>query len=192
MMEKKNEEIGGNGGLHDLTTIREALRYARRYRGSTFVIQFDFPMIIDDLFPVLLQDIALLYRSGIRVVIIAGAEERTEEMLDAYSIPHPLHNGVPITSAEALPFSEMAAFDAASSVVTGLAGIGIEALIGNWVRAKSRGIIDGVDYQFTGSVEKILADSIRHLLEEGYIPILPAVGWNPSGKSYRIAADELA
>jgi amino-acid N-acetyltransferase len=192
MKEKNSEELDGNGGLHDLTTIREALRYARRYRGSTFVIQFDYPMIIDDLFPVLLQDIALLYRSGIRVVIIAGSEERTVKMLEAYSIAHPLHNGVPITSPEALPFVEMSAFDAASSVVTGLAGIGIEALIGNWVRAKSRGIIDGVDYQFTGSVEKIVADSIRHLLEEGYIPILPAVGWNPSGKSYRIAADELA
>jgi amino-acid N-acetyltransferase len=185
MRERKN-------GRHDLDTIREALRYARRYRGCTFVLKIDYPVVMDDLFPVLLQDIALLHQSGIRIVVVPGARERIDEMLEAYGIPMALHRGERITTKEALPFVEMAAFDVASKLISALAGLDIHGLIGNWVRAKSRGIIDGVDFEYTGRVERVDADTLIHVLEEGYIPIVPPVGWNTSGKSYNLPADELA
>ncbi|MFP4179813.1 MAG: amino-acid N-acetyltransferase [Spirochaetaceae bacterium] len=181
-----------NNGMYDLDTIREALRYARRYRGSTFVLKIDYPVVVDDLFPILLQDIALLHQSGIRIVIVPGARQRIDEMLRMYGISQPVQDGERITTGEALPFVEMASFDVASKLISGLAGKGINSLIGNWVRAKGRGIINGVDFQLTGRVERVDSDPLIHILGEGYIPIIPPVGWNASGKSYNLSADEVA
>jgi amino-acid N-acetyltransferase len=147
---------------------------------------------MDDLFPTLLQDIALLHESGIRIVLVPGARERIDEMLEAYGIPRPVHGTSRVTTEEALPFVEMAAFDVASKLIAALAGSHIRALIGNWVRAKSRGIIDGVDFQHTGTVERIDVETLLHLLGQSYIPVVPPFGWSTSGKSYNVPADEIA
>ena len=68
---------------------------------------------------------------------------------------------------------------------------GARAAVGNWVRARTVGVVDGVDYQRTGRVERVDTDPLRALLETGVIPIVSNIGWNAVGKAYNISSLEL-
>jgi len=53
-------------------------------------------------------------------------------------------------------------------------------------------VIDGVDFQNSGRIEKILTQPLQQLLNQGMIPIFPCIGWNAAGKPYNLASDEIA
>ena len=172
--------------------IREAFLYANRFRGRTFVIQIEAGVITGPGFSSLVRDIVLLRRLGIHIVIVAGAASRIDEVLTRYGFDWRMDGEVRIVSPEATPFIKMAAFDTANRVMTLLAGQRTNAVIGNWVRARAIGVRDGVDYGDAGAVERINADMVRQVLDQGTIPIFPCIGWNASGLPYNISSRELA
>ena len=176
----------------ELEIIRESLGYAYRFRSKLFVINIDYSVIEDQFFPILLKDIATLHQAGIRIVLVPGTREKVNRTLENYSIPCEYYQGLRITSEAALPFVEMVAFNVANVLMSGLAGSGVRSTIGNWVRARGRGIIDGVDYQYTGVVESVDVSAINTILESSMVPIFPPIGWNTGGKTYNVSAEELA
>lgn len=172
--------------------IREVFSYNRRFKDSLFVIKIDSSIIDHPYFSILVRDLSLLHQNGSRFVIIPGAHDRIDEILEQYNISYESQSGIRISSDEAINFIKMAAFDVSNKVMTQLSGYDIPSVIGNWVRARALGVIDGVDYQNTGKVDKIKADSIQTLLKEGHIPIFPCIGWNAKGDPYNVSSDELA
>jgi amino-acid N-acetyltransferase len=172
--------------------IREAFHYQSRFDGSTMVFKIDFPVTEHPLFTSLLKDLALLSRTGFRVVIVPGARERIDAVLSEYGIPSQGSGTARITTAAAMPFVQMAAFHSATRFITGFSGSRVEAVIGNFVRARGLGVINGVDMEHSGTVEKIYADSLRRVLELEMVPILPCIGWNLAGKPYNVPSDEIA
>jgi amino-acid N-acetyltransferase len=142
------------------------------------------------------KDLALLAKTGFKVIIVPGAKEKIDEVLKGHSIVSSSilidGNPVRITTSQALPFVEMAAFDVASRFMTFLSGSKVEAVIGNFVRARGMGVKNGVDTEHTGIVDKIYADSLGRVLNLGMIPILPCIGWSPSGRPYNVSSDEIA
>jgi amino-acid N-acetyltransferase len=172
--------------------IREVFRYTQAFQGKTFVLQIDDAVLLRPSVTSLVRDLVLLHRTGIRIVIVAGARQRIDEILARYNVGCEKHNGVRISTPEAIPFIKMAAFDSANRVMTSLAGEGVNAVIGNWVRARSLGVVDGVDFQDAGTVQKVRVDLLRGVIDQGSIPILPCIGWSSSGKPYNISSRELA
>jgi amino-acid N-acetyltransferase len=173
-------------------TIREVFQYLHRFAGKTFVMKIDYKIIEDPQFSLLMADIARLHEVGVKIVLIPGAKERIDDILAVYGIEDRIIGGVRATSSEAIPFIKMAAFDVANRLMTCLSGAEINAVIGNWVRAKGIGVVKGVDYQSAGLVERILTKEIRNLTDDGFVPILPCIGWGPTGRPYNIASNELA
>ena len=172
--------------------IREVFRYAQAFHGKTFVLQIDDGIMPRPEVSSLLRDVVLLRRTGIRIALVAGARTRIDEVLARYSIGCEKHRGVRISSPEAIPFIRMAAFDVANRLMTLLSGQGVNAVIGNWVRARSLGVVDGIDYQDAGQVERIQVDLLRSVIDQASIPILPCIGWSASGRPYNISSRELA
>ncbi len=173
-------------------TIREVFSYIKQFSGTTFVVKIDDVVMNDPLFSVLVKDLALLHEAGIRIIIAPSAKERIDEVLAKYEVPYTVIKGVRVTSDEAIPFIKMAAFDSSNRVMTMLSANGITAVIGNWVRARGIGVIDGVDFQSAGVVESVRVESVREMLEDGVVPILPCIGWSSVGKPYNISSNELA
>jgi len=172
--------------------IREAFHYQSRFEGSTMVFKIDFPVTEHPLFPSLVNDLALLSQTGFRVVIVPGAKEWIDSVLEEYQIPS-LYNGtVRITSKEAMPFVQMAAFHSATRFITGFSGSRVDAVIGNFIRARGLGVIGGIDMENTGTVDKIYMDSLRRVIDLGMVPILPCIGCNSSGRPYNVPSDEIA
>ncbi|MDR1444268.1 MAG: amino-acid N-acetyltransferase [Treponema sp.] len=172
--------------------IREAFHYQSRFEGSTMVFKINFPVTEDPAFPYLVKDLALLAQTGFRVVIVPGAKEWIDSVLNEYGIVSSYTSSGRITTATAIPFVEMAAFHVAARFMTGLAGSRVDAVIGNFVRARGMGVIEGTDMEHTGAVDKILTDSLTRALDQGMVPILPCIGYSPAGKPYNVPSDEIA
>ena len=176
--------------------IREAFHYQSRFEGSTMVFKIDYPVTEAPGFPGLVKDLALLAKTGFKAVIVPGAKENIDGVLKHHGIDSSFTPAgdfpVRITTQEAIPYVEMAAFNAASKFMPFFSGSRVEALIGNFVRARGHGVINGIDTEHTGTVDKIYADSLTRVLNLGMIPILPCIGWSPSGKPYNVPSDEIA
>lgn len=172
--------------------IRDVIRYIRKFKGSTIVIRMDDDVVDSPLFSSHIHDLALLHETGIRIVLIPGAHEHISRVLDSYGIAWKIENTIRITSDEGMNFIKMAAFDVSNRIMTRLSAEGLTAVIGNWVRARGRGVLDGTDFGSAGFVEKIQLDSLLAALEDGFIPIIPCIGWTSTGKPYNISSTELA
>jgi len=172
--------------------VREAFHYQSRFYGSTMVFKIDFPVTQDTLFPSLAKDLALLSRTGFRVVIVPGAKEWIDAVLEKNHITSRYKGPLRITTEESMPFVQMAAFHSATRFMTGFSGSRSEAVIGNFVRARGLGVLEGTDMEHTGTVEKFYIDSLNRVLELGMIPIIPCIGWSPTGKPYNVPSDEIA
>lgn len=172
--------------------IRQTFEYVQLFKRKTIVIKVDGSVMNHPLLPLLVKDLVLLHRQGIQILLVPGAKERIDDVLRRYEIPWKSIGGVRISTPEAIPFIKMAAFDVSNRLMTLLAENNASAIIGNWVRARSLGVIKGVDYQDTGTVEKINVELVRKTLAEGLIPIFPNIGWSGSGKPYNISSNELA
>jgi amino-acid N-acetyltransferase len=182
--------------LPQVDLIREAFYYKSRFIGSVIVFKIDFPVTRSPGFPSLMKDLALLAQTGFKIIIVPGAKEFIDATLKQYEVDfsHKMNGDLPvrITTAKIIPFVEMAAFNVASQYMTYLSGSRVEALIGNFVRARGLGVQNGIDMEHTGTVDKIYADSISRVLNLGMVPILPCIGWSPSGKPYNVPSEEIA
>ncbi len=172
--------------------IRDVIRYIKKFRGTTIVIRLDDDVVDSPLFAGHMHDLALLYETGIRIVIVPGAQNHISKVLDAYQVKWDYRNGIRTTSEEGMNFIKMAAFDVSNRIMSQLSAEKLTAVIGNWVRARGRGIIDGFDFGSAGVVEKVQLESLTMALEDGFIPIIPCIGWTMTGKPYNISSTELA
>lgn len=172
--------------------IRQAFGYIEKFDNEIFVIKIDSALISHPLFPLLIRDLVLLHKIGIRIVIVPGSRTRIDEILETYKIECKTINGVRISPPEAIPFIKMAAFDVSNKIMTMLAENGAHGVIGNWVRARSIGVREGIDFQSSGIVEKLQTDILKNVIQDGLIPIFPNIGWSAKGKPYNLSSDELA
>jgi len=181
--------------------IREVFHYQSRFEGSTLVFKIDCPITEDPVFPGLMKDLSLLAKTGFKIIIVPGAKESIDAVLRQHDIDTSYINigdaparsfPVRVTTQQAIQYAEMAAYNVAGRYMTFLSGSRVDALIGNFVRARGLGVINGTDTEHTGTVDKIYSDSLVRVLDLGMIPILPCIGWSPSGKPYNVPSDEIA
>ncbi|MDR0307912.1 MAG: amino-acid N-acetyltransferase [Chitinispirillales bacterium] len=172
--------------------IRQAFGYIHRFKDETFVIKIDSALISNNLFPVLIKDLALLHSMGIKIILVPGAKTRINEVLKAYQVECPVVNGIRVSPPEAIPFIKMAAFDVSNNVMTMLAEHETSAIIGNWVKARGIGVRNGVDFQNSGVVANLQTDILHKVLDEDLVPIFPNIGWSAKGKPYNLSSNELA
>ena len=173
-------------------SVRDVIRYLQKFKDALLVIYLDDKTIGSPLFSSHIRDIAMLHQAGLKVVLIPGARRRIDEILKNAGISWTYENGFRVTAQDAMPLIKMAAFDVSNTVMTSLAANSITAVIGNWVRARGRGVLNGFDYGTAGEIDKLETNAIRTVLNDGFIPIFPCIGWNAAGHPYNISSMLLA
>lgn len=172
--------------------IRDVIRYISKFKNATVVIYIDDRIIDSPFFSSHIHDIGLIKEAGLKVLLVPGAHKRIDSILQENNVKWTSSNGIRITSPEAMTLIKTAAFEVANNVMTSLAGEHLTAVIGNWVRARGKGVIAGVDYGTAGEIDKIDDDTLNTVLEDGFIPIFPCIGWSLNGKPYNISSMQLA
>lgn len=175
-----------------LTHFREILRYVPRFRDRVFVIAIDGAVVEDENFPNLLLDIALLRSLNIRVVLVHGAAHQVRKYAElVHMVPSDV-DGTGITDKQTLQIAITAANRVTHEILEGLSTNDLRAVCPNAVVAHPRGIHGGVNYLFTGRVERIDIGILQIQLEHDIIPVIPPVGCDGAGNSYRLNSDAVA
>jgi amino-acid N-acetyltransferase len=73
-----------------------------------------------------------------------------------------------------------------------MAGARLRVATGNFITAQPVGVVDGVDYQYTGRPRRIDADGIRQRLDDGAIVVLTPIGYSATGEAFNISSHEVA
>lgn len=174
------------------TDLRGILRYIPRFREKTFVIAIDGNLVTDDNFPNLLLDLAVLRSLNIRIVLVHGAAEQIRALGVERGVTPSNLDGTGITDPETLKLALTAANRLTHEILEGLSACDLRAACTNAVIAHPLGIIGGIDHQLTGKVERLDVEFIQSLLAQGIVPVVPPLGFDGDGRTYRVNSDAIA
>lgn len=181
--------------------FRNSSPYINAHRGKIFVLMLEGEAIADDNFAHIVQDIALLNSLGVRLVIVHGARPQIDRALSVLHIKSQFHGDLRITDKPALNAVRAAIGIVKSDIEARLSfglpntpmhGARIRVVSGNFVTAKPKGVIDGVDFQHTGEVRRIDRQAINLQLDQGNVVLLSSCGYSPSGQMFNLAAEDVA
>jgi amino-acid N-acetyltransferase len=175
-----------------LTDLRGILHYVPQFREKTFVLAIDSDIVTDDNFPTLLLDVALLWSLNIRVVLVHGASVQIRALARERGIEVSDYGGAGVTDARTLDLAISAATRLTHEILEGLSANDLRAACCNGVIAHPVGIIQGVDQLFTGKVEKVDVDQFQSMLSQGVVPVVPPLGFDGEGRTYRVNSDGVA
>jgi amino-acid N-acetyltransferase len=178
--------------MERLTDLREILRYVPHFRDKVFVIALDGAIVADDNFANLLLDIAVLRSLRIGVVLVHGAGWQIKKLAQAAGQEPSNSDGTGVTDATTLELALTAATRVGHDITAGLAGVDLRAAVGNAVVAHPAGILGGVDHQFTGRVERVDVALLQSLLERDVVPVVPPLGFDGEGHTFRLNSDAVA
>jgi amino-acid N-acetyltransferase len=175
-----------------LTDLRGILHYITQFREKTFVIAVDGVIVAEENFANILLDVAVLRSLNIRVVLVHGASEQIKVRAEKQSTQPSNLDGTGVTDAPTLQLAIDAANRLTHQIVEGLSANDLRAACTNAIIAHPLGIIHGVDHLFTGRVERVDTELLQTLLSQGVVPVVPPLGFDGDGKTYRTNSDSIA
>jgi len=181
--------------------VRQAAPYIHAFRGKTFVVAFGGEVLESNTAQALIHDIALLDSMGIRLVLVHGARPQIDTEMKSRGLMPSFNKGLRVTDAATLECVkramgvtriEIEAMLSQGLPNTPLAGGFLRVTGGNFISAKPVGIVDGVDYQYTGTVRHVIAEEIRADLAQENVVLITPIGASPSGEIFNLAWEEVA
>jgi amino-acid N-acetyltransferase len=175
-----------------LTDLRGILQYVPQFREKIFILAIDGAIVTDDSFATLLLDVALLWSLNIRVVLVHGAAAQIAALAEQRHMKASDLDGSGVTDAPTLELALTAANRLTHEILEGLSANDLRAASTNVITAHPAGIIHGVDHLFTGKVERVDSGLLHSLLAQGVVPVIPPLGFDGEGKTYRVNSDGVA
>ena len=174
------------------TDLRGILHYIPQFRDKVFLIAIDGAVVADDNFHNLLLDIAVLRSLSIQIVIVHGASHQIASLAQELGKPISNSDGTGMTDATTLELAMMSANRVTHEILEGLSANNLRGAQTNAIEAVPLGILKGVDYQHTGKVHQVDVDFLRQLIGTGIIPVIPPLGFDGNGHTYRLNSDAVA
>jgi len=174
------------------TDLRGILQYVTRFRDRTFVISVDGAIVTDENFANILLDVAVLRSLNVRVVLVHGASAQIQALAQERGLQATNLDGSGVTDQDTLNLALTAANRLTHEILEGLSANDLRAVCPNAIVAHPLGILQGVDHLWTGKVERIDVDMLQTLLQQGIIPVIPPLGFDGEGKTYRVNSDAIA
>jgi amino-acid N-acetyltransferase len=176
----------------NVSDLREILQYVPRFRGRTFVVAVDGEVAASENFPNILLDLAVLRSLSIRTVVVHGASWQIEKLAISRALSVTNTDGTGVTDSATLQVGIDAAIRLTNEIMEGLSAVDLRAAYLNAIIAHPAGILGGTDFQFTGKVERVDTKALKLLLEEGIVPVIPPLGFDGEGRTYRVNSDAIA
>jgi amino-acid N-acetyltransferase len=175
-----------------LTDLRGILQYIPQFREKIFIIAVDGVIVPDENFANILLDVAVLRSLNIRVVLVHGASMQIQALADRHGIEASNLDGAGVTDAPTLQLAIDAANRLTHEILEGLSASDLRAACPNAIIAHPLGIIQGVDHLYTGKVERVDTELFQTLLNQGIVPVVPPLGFDGYGRTYRVNSDSIA
>jgi amino-acid N-acetyltransferase len=174
------------------TDLREILRYIPRFRDKVFVIGIDGQIVEDENFSNLLMDIAVLRSLNIKVVLVHGASHQIKVFARQTAREITNADGTGVTDDTTLDIALTVSNRLSHEILEGLSANDLRAAVTNAIISHPSGVLHGTDQLNTGTVERVDVELLQTLLERGIITIIPPLGFDGDGKTYRVNSDGIA
>ena len=175
-------------------SISHVPKYISKYKKEKIVIKCGGKVLIDpDLFNKFIEDIAILYKLGLTIIIVHGGGPRIKIELAKLNIESQFINGLRVTDKQTMVIVEKALTDFNSEIVEKLQkknckAEGLNVSINNVFIVEQ----ENKNLGFVGKPKKILNDKIQTIINKQLIPILSPMGKDEEGQKYNINADTAA
>ncbi len=175
--------------------LTQALPYIRRYTGKIVVIKYGGnAMINEQLKEQVMEDIALLWLIGVKVVLVHGGGPEINDLMDRLGKKPEFVGGLRVTDKETVDIVQMVLAGKVNKTLVNLLemkggkAMGISGMDGRLIEAK----IKDERLGYVGKITNINIDPVIDLLEKGYIPVVSTLGCDKHGNAYNINGDTAA
>ena len=173
----------------------QALPYIKRYNGKIVVIKYGGNAMIDENLKMqVMEDIALLWLIGVKVVLVHGGGPEISETMKRLGKQAQFVNGLRVTDRETVDIVQMVLAGKVNKSLVSLIqmkgghAVGLSGIDGGIIEAKMKDEALG----YVGEITKIRTQPITDLLEKNYIPIISTVASDRQGNTYNINGDTAA
>ena len=192
--EEENLEIIKSFWPKSAPNISQVSKYVNKYKKEKIVIKCGGKVLIDpDLFDKFIEDISVLYKLGLKVIIIHGGGPRIKKELAKLSIESEFINGLRVTDKQTMEIVEKALVDFNTEIINKLKkkncrseGINVSANNAIVVEQENKNL------GFVGKPTKIFNEKIQAVIDNSAIPVLSPMGKDNSDQKYNINADTAA
>ncbi len=175
--------------------LTAALPYIKKYSGKTVVIKYGGnAMINSQLKEQVMEDIALLWLIGVKVVLIHGGGPEINETMAKLGKKAVFVDGLRVTDKETVDIVQMVLAGKVNKTLVNLIqmkgghAVGLSGIDGGIIEATMKDEALG----FVGRITKIRTQPITDLLEKNYIPVISTVASDRLGNTYNINGDTAA
>ena len=175
--------------------LTAALPYIKKYSGKIVVIKYGGnAMINEQLKEQVMEDIALLWLIGVKVVLIHGGGPEITETMEKLGKEAVFVDGLRVTDKETVDIVQMVLAGKVNKTLVNLIqmkgghAVGLSGIDGGIIEAT----IKNEKLGYVGSITKIRTQPITDLLEKNYIPIISTVASDRQGNVYNINGDTAA
>lgn len=175
-----------------VSDLRGILQYVPRFRERIFVVAIDGEIVASPNFANILLDLAVLRSLSIKVILVHGASLQIAQLAAERGVAISNADGTGITDETTLKVSLEAVTNVMNDIMQGLTSVDLRAAYSNAIIAHPAGILGGVDFLNTGRVERVDTKSLHLFLNEGIIPLIPPIGYDGEGRTFRVNSDAVA
>ena len=173
----------------------EALPHIKRYNGKIVVVKYGGNAMIDENLKMqVMEDVALLWLIGVKVVLVHGGGPEISEMMEKLGKKAVFEDGLRVTDKETVDIVQMVLAGKVNKTLVNLIeskggrAMGISGMDGRLIEAK----IKDERLGYVGKITKVNTRPITDLLEKNYIPVISTIGCDREGNSYNINGDTAA
>ena len=174
--------------------IDQVSKYIEKYKNDLIVIKYGGNVFIDrNIFNNFIEDISILNKLGLSIVVIHGGGPRIKRELDKSNITSKFIRGLRVTDAKVINIVEKVLIEFNEDIVSSLKEKGVKAISLN---TKQNCVIEVIpedkELGFVGIPDKINVHIIKDTIENNLIPIISPLGFGDNNQAYNINGDNAA
>ena len=172
-------------------SIDEVKKYIEKYLEEIIVIKCGGSVLLDEnLFRQFIEDVSVIYKLGLSVIIVHGGGKNIKKKLDELNIISKFIDGLRVTDEITIKVVEEALLELNSEIINNLKNLQTNA---ESVAPNNKDIIkikpEKKELGFVGSPKEIDLKDILKIIKEKKIPIVVPMGTSDDKKTYNINAD---
>ena len=178
----------------DGPSIEEVKKYIEKYKNDLIVIKYGGNVFIDrNIFNNFIEDISILNKLGLSIIVIRGGGPRIKKELEKSNIQSKFIRGLRVTDEKIINIVENVLIDFNHDIRNSLSEQGSKAVS---INTKENNIIEVIpeaeELGFVGKPNKINIDLIENIINENFIPIISPLGLGENNQTYNINGDTAA
>ena len=194
MPEEKNLEEIKKFWPKNAPNINSVQKYINKYKKELIVIKYGGNVLIDrNIFNNFIEDISILNKLGLSIIVVHGGGPRIERKLKEENIQTKFINGLRVTDEKVISIVEDVLIDFNKDIVNSLKKKGSEAVS---VTSKLNNIInvvpDNKELGFVGIPADINIEFLKNVINKKQIPVIAPLGIDKNKNTYNINGDTAA